>query len=108
VKADVPFEFTVGDTEFQAGAYEISLTWQGLVWVRGAQAGVKVVNSQVARAATPSEQTKLVFHRLDGRYFLAQVWLNGRSAGRELPPTRLERELLAKAKSQQVDILARK
>ena len=54
------------------------------------------------------EHTKLVFHRVAGRYFLAQIWVDGRSAGRELPPTRLERELLSKAKSQSVDILARK
>lgn len=107
-KADIPFEFAVGDMAFQPGQYEVSLTWQGLVWVRGAQRGVKVVNSQTARSATPMEHTKLVFHRVAGRYFLAQIWVDGRSAGRELPPTRLERELLSKAKSQSVDILARK
>jgi hypothetical protein len=108
VKTEIPFEFTVGDSVFQPGPYEVTLTWQGLVWVRGAHPGVKIVNSQTARSATPMEHTKLVFHCVDGRCFLAQIWLDGRSAGRELPPTRLERELLSKAKPQMVDVLARK
>ncbi len=108
VKADVPFEFIVGDTAFQPGHYEVWLTWDGLVWVRSTKSGVKVVNSQTARSGIPAQQTKLVFHCIGDRYFFSQVWLDGRSAGRELPPTRLERELLSKAKSQTADILARK
>jgi hypothetical protein len=108
VKADVPFEFTVGDTAFRPGHYEVWLTWDGLVWVRSAKTGAKVMNSQTARSGIPAQQTKLVFHRVDDRYFLSQVWLDGRSAGRELPTTRLERELWSKAKPQTVDLLARK
>src|SRR2546427_8934325 len=43
----------------------------------------------------PSDKTKLVFHTLDGRYFLSQVWVQGYDRGRQLPKSSSE-VLLAK------------
>ena len=46
-------------------------------------------------------QTKVVFKRYGDEYFLSQVWISGRSTGRELRKSRqeraLERELAARA-----------
>jgi hypothetical protein len=52
--------------------------------------GEYVLTSNVQAGARRSE-SKLVFHRYGGQYFLSQVWTAGDSAGRELPKSRRER-----------------
>ena len=39
------------------------------------------------------QQSKLVFRRYGDQYFLAEVWISGRSTGRGLPSSRKERSI---------------
>ena len=96
VKADIPFDFIVGNQVLSAGEY--------MVASEGATNQVIVIRSNDRKTATlaltnscssskPSDTTKLVFHRLDGRYFLSQAWMEGNSGGRQLPASRFEVQL---------------
>jgi hypothetical protein len=61
------------------------------VLVRGASgAAFSVTNRLESRGES---QAKLVFHKYGDTYILRQVWM-GDGTGRELPRTRLERELM--------------
>jgi hypothetical protein len=108
VKANIPFDFMLGDTRFQPGQYELSVTWQGTIWLKGDNAKTKAVNSQTAFSQTSASQTKLVFHHVGDYYFLEQVWVEGETSGREVPPMRLEKEIMSRAKPETVEVLARK
>jgi hypothetical protein len=85
----------VADRTLRSGQYE----------VRNANSGGEVLairdadgKSQTMRLTSPvianSRQdmsAKLVFHRYGSTYFLSQVWLDGRSAGREFAKSKQER-----------------
>ena len=100
VRADVPFDFIVGDKTFAAGRIivngqtatataPLSITNRdGSEWVRRMASPVMKNNS--------SEQAKLVFHKYGTQYFLAEVWLPGYKAlavAKSKSERALEREL---------------
>ena len=91
VKADVPFDFVVGDIAYPAGQYDLkTVTTSGVIRIRNAQDS-DVSNFQSSHACTqtmPSQKTELVFLRLGGNYYLYQIWTEGRESGREFPKSR--------------------
>jgi hypothetical protein len=96
VKADVPFDFVVGNQVLPAGEYLV--TAQGsanqaiLIRSTDSKNSAMTVTFRCG-SANPSKDTKLVFHTLGGRYFLSQVWAQGYSQGRELRKSSAEIEL---------------
>ena len=96
VKADIPFDFVVGNQSMPAGEYTVVGQSFGspAIWIRsddGKATTVSVTNACVS--ANPSDKTKLVFHRLAGQYFLSQIWIEGNSTGRELRKSSTEMHL---------------
>jgi hypothetical protein len=81
VRADVPFDFVVGDKTIPAGrisANGASEAAQGALAIRNLtqgelalRAGRKLLGSE------RSKQGKLVFHKYGDRYFLAQICIPG-------------------------------
>src|ERR1700758_1420886 len=73
-KAAVPFAFNAGEKQLPAGTYEIKV-------VQGARA-VIIQNDDTAMGAMSiarregprNTDSKLVFHRVNGQYFLAEIW----------------------------------
>lgn len=111
VKAKIPFAFTAGDTSLPAGEYRVERVGaasQALV-IRCTDGGpaIMVVTSP-ASVNAPQEKSKLIFRRYGNRYFLAQVWSEGSSRGRQLRESAQEKEqLLARnEKPDQVTIAA--
>lgn len=97
----IPFNFYVGKTALPAGNYTVYRTSTNsgdgfLLRAADRQAKVVFMAHQVRSAGAPGE-SKLEFRRYDGGYFLARVWAAGNNIGRELQPTRLERELAREA-----------
>ena len=96
VKANIPFDFVVGNQVLPAGEYLV--TAQGsaneaiLIRSTDSKSAVLTVTSSCA-SANPSKDTKLVFHTVGGRYFLSQVWTQGYSQGRELRKSSAEVEM---------------
>jgi hypothetical protein len=103
LSANVPFSFMVGDKTLRAGQYNIGQITQASdagILVRSAdteQNAIRLTNSiQDARAP---RQSMLVFRRYGEKYYLAQIWTEGKQEGRELLKSKsgraLERELAA-------------
>jgi hypothetical protein len=92
-KANVPFEFIVGNQSMPAGAYSVSaINAAGdALCIRGRDSKASAV-----RLTTPADgkanHAKLVFHRYGQRYFLAEVWSTS-TDGRELTKSRQERAI---------------
>jgi hypothetical protein len=84
VRADVPFDFIVGDKTFAAG--RIIVNGQTGTATGPLSISNRDRNEHVLRMATPvmknntSEQAKLVFHKYGAQYFLAEVWIPGYKA----------------------------
>ena len=94
VTARVPFDFIVADRTLSAGQCEvINATGAGEVLaIRDADGkSVMRLTSAITAADQQNTRAKLVFHRYGSTYFLSQVWLEGRSTGREFAKTKQER-----------------
>ncbi len=92
VKANIPFDFTVGGRAFPAGDYTVkSMSQNGVMRIDNDQESAKgVALSNACTSSTLASTTKLVFHRLGDHYFLYQVWTEGNSSGREFLMSKAE------------------
>lgn len=109
VKADVPFDFVVGDRAYPAGEYTLKsgLENSGILRLDNTQASIaNFVSSNRCESRAASKETKLVFHRMGTRYFLYQVWVAGSMTGREFPKGRIEVQLAQNHETPEVVIVA--
>lgn len=108
-QADVPFSFTVQNTNLPAGVYTISiLSPSHIIKVQSAD-GVKsaIVPAMPAESLEGSGQGKLVFRRFGNLYFLTQVWERGSNTHRDVASGKLADELASSdEKPQTLTILA--
>lgn len=94
VKANVPFDFVVGDRVLPAGAYAVKQITQG------SDAGLLISNRDNAQKAIRLSNTvqsnevkraRLTFRRYGNTYFLAEVWPSGMMEGREIIKSKAEK-----------------
>jgi len=101
IEVNVPFAFVVGDTTLPAGKYEIRTiddTANDVLEIRGAKNRTSVVfdtSDTLTRGQQIESKTELVFDKVDGQYFLSQIWVAGSSTGNELTESRMEKRLTA-------------
>lgn len=99
VTANVPFDFTVGDSRMPAGRYVITTMGANaaVVAIVGADARHSMYISTIPRAA--KDQTappQLVFEKIDNRYVLIQITLEGSDGHRTVvAPASAKREMVA-------------
>ncbi len=112
VKANVPFDFVVGNATLPAGAYSIqSINYESgssALVIRGdnGKAG-RLVASNAAEKLEAAATSHLLFHRHGDTYFLAQIWMQGEQHGRALRQTRRETEMAKNLRpSENVIVLA--
>ena len=115
VRADVPFDFIVGDRTLPAGKISVhaaSTSNAGPLSITNYDKGQSTFRmSQLLRGPNTPEQGKLVFHRYGNQYFLAEVWIPG-SATLGLTKSRSERavereiKLSKNSKPELVSVLA--
>lgn len=95
VRANVPFDFVVGEKTLAAGSYTvgtISRNSADAVLIRssdGSQKAIRLTNSISDNANI--KHARLVFHRYGNTYYLAQVWTAGMNEGREMLKSKMER-----------------
>ena len=92
MKAQIPFDFHVGDTLIPAGAYTVRSVNDDETMLRisdGKHGAAVNVNSAQERAGKGS---RLVFRKYGDQYFLAAIW-SGDSSGRALSASKRERSL---------------
>jgi hypothetical protein len=87
IKANIPFEFGVGNQVFPAGSYSLVSTAPALLELRDAEGHIlaKVLTNSVEASKTTVTPT-LQFNTEGGRYSLAQVWQENYSIGQQLQP----------------------
>lgn len=90
----IPFDFYVAGKTLPAGQYHVGRSTEdaeGLV-LRGTdgRTGLFVLTRGIQNEEVQRE-SRLVFRRYGDQYFLGEVWISGRSTGRELPSSRKER-----------------
>ena len=105
VKANIPFDFVVGDRVMPAGEYTVGPTGSlGQAIAIRSSDSTSLALTSACSSSEPSKNTKLVFHALAGRYFLSQIWVQGYSQGRELRKSKSEVQL-AKNRAAAEDIV---
>jgi hypothetical protein len=96
LRANIPFNFVVGNQALPAGQYVVQPGTAGsseILTVRSWN------NGKAASALTyacggrsPAEKSELVFHRIGNAYFLSQIQVEGLSQGRQLIKNHTEAE----------------
>jgi len=103
VIADVPFAFSVAGQSLPAGHYIVAALGDNIRISNSQTNGLFVPTHGTMRTA--SDGTKLVFHRYGDSYFLSEVWVTGKTTGRELFRSRAERELAAHDAEMQLAVI---
>ncbi len=98
VRMKIPFDFTVGRKTFRAGEYTFARSTMAstaglLVRSVDGRAGEMILTHSVEAGTAQAAETKLVFHRYAGQYYLAQVWTSADKFGLALNMSRRERAL---------------
>jgi hypothetical protein len=108
VKANIPFDFVVGDRVMPAGEYLVTSGGPSAAIAISSQdrPDTALVITHACASSGPSKDTKLVFHALAGRYFLSQVWTSGYAQGRELRMSKSELQLAKNGTEQKEFVLA--
>lgn len=108
VKAEIPFNFVIGQRVYPAGNYDIqNAAAQTLIVDNGSEKGRTMVMPFVCRSNQWAERTVLIFHRVMGSYHLYRIWVQGNTIGREFALPK-EETLLARqgTKSEEVTVAA--
>ncbi len=96
IRAEIPFEFNIGNAVAPAGNYDITLVDGTVGPLVRFVAGKECLAFQANPGGSNSSlNSTLVFHRYDDRYFLAQVRTG--STIQAVPESRVERELKKKS-----------
>jgi hypothetical protein len=84
MKVNIPFAFSVEDRSLPEGEYLVlTVTPERSIRIVSADGKhTAIVNTLPNYAKSPSESSRLVFHRYGNQYFLAQVWTAGQNVGR--------------------------
>ena len=107
VRANIPFDFVVGDRVMPAGEYTVGPAGSlGQAITISSSDRTDLSLTTACASSGPSKSTKLVFHSLAGRYFLSQIWVEGSDSVRQLPKSQLESEVAMDYATQEVVLVA--
>ncbi len=95
--ANIPFEFSVAGKAMPAGNYEISKPSQFTILVQNRDNHEAAIATTISAEEVARGEGRLVFHKYGDTYFLNEVWSAG-GAGKQLPTSKLEKEMMAAAK----------
>jgi len=106
LKVNVPFDFIVGDAHLPQGQYTVSTlnTTYGAVELRGQEDSSIVLTSPTDKRVGGNGD-QLVFHRVNGEYFLASIWTADNPEGCAIAISRHERELIAQGARPESEVL---
>ena len=95
LKANIPFEFSVGKTMLPAGEYTVSYSAQGLLIIQSEDRRVSQAFMTLStQANTARDKSSLVFNQYGDQYFLSAIWTAGDYIGQVLRKPQAERELV--------------
>jgi len=84
MKVNIPFAFSAENHSLPEGEYLVlTVTPERSIRIVSADGKhTAIVNTLPNYAKSPSESSRLVFHRYGNEYFLAQVWTSGQNVAR--------------------------
>ena len=99
IRANVPFDFNVGDTKLTAGKYSFGRAIQSsddtILSISDLDGSSRSLSTSLpVESWRTTEKARLVFHRYGDQYFLFQVWAPSATTGRQFTKSRAERQLL--------------
>ena len=98
IKANIPFEFSVGNRSFPAGRYSLVRVQPFLLELRDPEGRVLAnVLTQSVQSQTAPAEPKLLFDNEGGGHALTQVWQENESIGQQLRPSKLATRAVQKA-----------
>jgi hypothetical protein len=107
VRADVPFDFAIGNAMYTSGTYDLETLANSSAMVVKSDEKSGMTLARQCSSTGPAPKTVLIFHRIGDEYVLYQVWTAGSGLGREFPQTKRE-TILARnnGKSQEITVAA--
>lgn len=93
VRADIPFDFIVGDKTLPSGKYTVRTATTNALAIssRDGESSAMRLSNTVAETSK-KRNARMVFHRYGQKYFLAEVW-SGDDYGHQLRQSKTERIL---------------
>jgi len=98
---NVPFSFFAGQQQLPPGRYIVSPLDETNVRIFSSHTKGALVATHAAHR-TNANGSKLVFHRYGDRTFLSSIWISGSSVGRDVYPSRSERDLIQQGRETEV------
>jgi len=90
VKADVPFDFTVGNKLVPAGTYTISAVSYDVIEVQNSDNHVALLTT-TTHDPNESKANKLVFDKIGDQYFLSEVLRSSADMNMSVPASKAEK-----------------
>jgi hypothetical protein len=104
IRADVPFDFMVGQVMFPAGNYAVKRLQNRTFFLEATHGRESVsLAAKAIRTALGPRTARLIFFQENGHYHLHELWMN-RAIGTEVPEPRLAQ--LSTVGRSRVEILA--
>ena len=94
VKANVPFDFTVGDKLLPAGTYMISEENPGVIKIQNSDRHVAILTMATADG-NESKTGELVFNKYGDQYFLREILCSSAAMNMAVPASRQEKRARA-------------
>ena len=105
LKVNIPFDFAAGDTTLHHGEYVITtLNAYGTLVLSGPN-GSMFVWTIPADKRVGVDGDQLVFHQVNGEYFLASIWTADNPDGYGVPISRREHEVVAEGGKPELKVL---
>lgn len=96
MRAQIPFDFQVGNVSMSAGKYTVNSITQSdsalLIRSVGGNASAITLTNAMTAKVNSRERARLVFHKYGDQYFLVAVW-GAQLTGHALPESKRERNL---------------
>ena len=109
LKANIPFDFVVGEKRLPSGEYHVKSLNPVLTQIESKDArSTAIALTTGMQAAKISDVGKLVFNCYGDYYFLSRIWAPSSDVGRQLPKSRLEREVAWRTSTGGITIIAAK
>ena len=92
VRANVPFDFTVGDKLLPAGTYTIKETSDHLIMIRNHDKPIAVISLVNGDSRNSPNGGKLMFHRYGSQYFLSEILCDQANMNLQVPQSKTEKK----------------
>lgn len=100
VRADIPFDFIVGNKEFKAGKYSVgrlsASNNNGTLIIRSEDDDAVATYNVINATDNGDSQARMIFRRYGNQYFLAKVFDGQSGQGAEFLKSKAEREAAKK------------